>query len=385
MYIRERGLPVGTKEWLTLMDALDQGLARESQTSFYFVARSICCRSEQDFDLFDQAFLEYFENMTFPEEIKDEFFDWLKTHREKSPIPQDIRDKLNELDLDSLRELFEKRLEEQKEQHNGGNRWIGTGGTSPFGHSGYHPSGIRVGGSSLNRKAMQIAAKRSFKNLRKDIILDTRQFGLALKKLHHWSRDQSRLELDLDGTIDRTAANAGDIELVFKGERKNNIKLLLLMDVGGSMTYHSQVCESLFTATHKAIHFKEMKFYYFHNCPYETLYSDIEMGQAEPTEKIMKELDSSWFVMIVGDAAMSPYELTEVGGAIDYYHHNPIPGIEWLRRIKDHFPKSIWLNPEPTQMWRIPSTMLIRKVFTEMFPMTLNGLDEAISTLKKSH
>lgn len=378
--LRSRGLKVGTTEWLTLMEALVRGHGDESLDKFYYLARAICCRSELDYDLYDQCFLECFEGVSFPEQLKDEFFQWLQEPKPPRLLTEDQKKMLEALDLKQVRDLFQQRLKEQKERHDGGSKWVGTGGTSPFGHGGYNPAGIRVGGPGQHSRAIQIAAKRKYANFRNDIIIDTRQMGLALKRLRQWGREGIHEELDIDATIRATGKNAGDIQLVFKPERRNTVKLLLLLDVGGSMTYHTQVCESLFSAAFNSGHFKQVRYFYFHNCPYEHLYTNMELEESVATQDVLKDLDDSWFVFVVGDAAMSPYELTEVGGAIDYYHHNAEPGIVWIKRIKDHFNKSVWLNPEPRSYWQIPSNMLIRKVFPEMFPLTMRGLDDAIKT-----
>ncbi|WP_207912297.1 VWA domain-containing protein [Pseudobacteriovorax antillogorgiicola] len=327
--------------------------------------------------------MEFFHDVEVTQSIKDDFYEWLKEAKPPRHLTEEQKAMMEALNLKEVRDLFEQRLKEQQERHDGGNRWIGTGGASPFGHGGFNPAGIRVGGPGKHGMAMQIAARRQFKNFRKDLVLDTRQIGLALKKLRQWGREGSREELDIEATIDATGKNAGEIELIFKPERRNTVKLLLLMDVGGSMTYHSRVCELLFSAAFNSAHFKQFKHYYFHNCPYETLYSDIEMEEGSQTLDVLRELDDSWFVFVVGDAAMSPYELTEVGGAIDYYHQNTEPGILWVKRIKDHFPRSVWLNPEPRSYWQIPSNMIVRKVFPEMFPMTIEGIEEAIAELKR--
>lgn len=382
-HLRARGLKVSTTEWMTLMKALARGHADESMSKFYYLCRSICCGTEADFDLFDQCYLEHFQGAEVPQDIKDEFMDWLQEAKPPRHLTDEQKKLMEALNLKEVRELFEQRLKEQKERHDGGNKWIGTGGTSAFGHGGYNPAGIRVGGPGQHGMAMQIAAKREFRNFRKDRIIDTRQIAIALTKLREWGREGSREELDIDASIEKTSKNAGDIELVFKPERRNTVKLLLLMDVGGSMTYHSKLCETLFSAAYSTGHFKELRHYYFHNCPYETLYSDIELETSIATKDMFHKLDSSWFVFVIGDAAMSPYELTEVGGAIDYYHHNPEPGLLWIQRIKEHFPKSVWLNPEPRHFWQIHSNMLIRRVFPQMFPMSIEGIDEAIKDMKK--
>jgi hypothetical protein len=383
-HLRGRGFKVGLTEWLTLMEALKKGHVDTSLDHFYRLCRAICARSEADFDLFDQCFLEYFADAAVSQEIKDDVWEWLKSQPDMPrSLTEEEKAQLKAMSLDETRRQFEERLAEQTERHDGGNRWVGTGGTSPFGHSGYHPAGIRVGGESQHNRAIQIAGKRQFRAFRKDITLDTRQLGLALKKLREWQPEGARDELDLDATIDATGRNAGDIELIFRRPRKNAAKLLLLMDIGGSMTYHSHICERLFAAVSKINHFKEFRPLYFHNCPYESLYLDEEFTKALPTADALQKFDSSWYCFIIGDAAMSPYELTEVGGAIDYDHHNEEPGLAWLQRLRAHFRRMVWLNPEPRPYWEIPSNQLIRRVIPNMFPLTIAGLEEAISTLKQ--
>ena len=230
---------------------------------------------------------------------------------------------------------------------------------------------------------MQVATARRFRNLRSDLTLDVRQIGVALKQLRRLARAGRPDQLDLEETIDTTARNAGDIELVFRAHRKNTVKLLLLMDVGGSMTPYARLCERLFSAAHAATHFKAFKSYYFHNCPYDTLYTDMSRYEGLPTTEVLRDLDRQWFCVIVGDAAMSPYELTAPGGAVDYFQNNKDPGIAWLHRIRKRFPRSIWLNPEPERYWYITSTALIRNVF-DMFPLTLEGLEHGIGHLRQT-
>jgi uncharacterized protein with von Willebrand factor type A (vWA) domain len=229
---------------------------------------------------------------------------------------------------------------------------------------------------------MQIAQARSFANLRHDRVLDVRQISVGLRKLRRLGRDGRRDELDIDNTIDLTARNAGDLELVFRPERKNTVKLLLLIDVGGSMTPYTRLTERLFSAAHQASHFKAFKHYYFHNCPYETLYTDMARREGEPTLDVLEKLDSTWCCIVVGDASMHPYELSVAGGAIDYFHHNDEAGLAWLGRIRERFPRSVWLNPEPAQYWYVHSIQMIQDVF-DMFPFTIEGLDDALNQLTK--
>ena len=380
--LRAQGLKITSHEWLTLYQAIARGHAGESLSRFYYLTRAICCRTEWDFDLFDRCFAEFFEGVSPSESLSEDFEQWLKNAKPPRPLTGEEQKALETLSLEELRQQFEERMKQQKDRHDGGNRWIGTGGTSPFGHGGYHPSGIRVGGEGQHQHALQVASRRDFSNLRKDIVIDTRQIGLALRKLRLWVREGHPDELDLDGTIEATGRNAGDIQLVFRPERKNHMKLLLLMDVGGSMTYHARLCEQLFSAAHQAAHFKKFEPLYFHNCPYEYLFRDIAHREKILTKDLLATYDASWMLIMVGDAAMSPFELTEVGGSVDYYHRNDEPGLEWIQRLKKHFPSSVWLNPEPKEAWMRPSNQLIRSVFPDMFPLTLDGLDDAIDRLK---
>jgi len=385
-HMRDRGLDVSITEWLTLVEALGKGLGHQSLMGFYHLCRSVCVKRESDFDAYDQAFAEYFRGAEVPEsaleEILDDVMSWLQDPVRPPDVSPEMLAQMKHLDLDTLREMFEERLAEQDERHDGGDHWVGTGGTSPFGQGGSNPSGIRIGGSGGGRSAMQVADARQYRNLRSDRVLDVRQIGVALRQLRRLARDGRPDELDLDETIDQTARNAGDIELVFRPERKNRIKLLLLMDVGGSMTPYTRLCEKLFSAAHQATHFKAFESYYFHNCIYGTLYEDMLRGIGDPTDKVLRDLGREWFCILVGDAAMHPYELKASGGSINYFEHNPVAGIDWLKRVADRFPRTVWLNPEPERYWNIESTRMIRHIF-EMFPLTIEGLHEAVDHLRR--
>ncbi len=380
-YMRSRGLKVSLHEWMTLLEAIQKGFAGESLSKFYFLCRSLVVKNEQKFDLYDQCFAEFFKGIEAPADLSDDVLKWLENPVAPKKLSQEQMDMLKRFDLEKLKEMFEERLKEQHERHDGGGKWVGTGGTSPFGHSGYHPEGIRVGGESRNRSAVQIATARAFRNLRSDIVLDTRETSLALKKLRRLARVGIEEDVDIDETIKATAKNAGDIEIRYSKQRKNTVKLLLLMDVGGSMTYHTKLCEQLFSAAHGISHFKEFRHYYFHNCPYDHLWSDLDRQQKVLTVDVLRNLDESWYLLVVGDAAMSPYELTAKGGCIDYYEHNAEPGYVWLQRIKATIPNAAWLNPEQPNWWNIPSNQIVRKIFPDMFPMTMQGLEDAIDCL----
>ena len=380
-HLRGYGLKVTITEWLALIRALAIGYSRADLHVFYNLARCLMVKREADFDNYDRAFASFFMGVENHFDISDELLEWLSKPELPRELTDEERAKLEALDLDELRERFKELLDEQKERHDGGNRWIGTGGTSPFGHGGEHPTGVRIGGSGGGRSAVQVATGRRFRNLRSDRILDTRQIGLALRRLRKLGKDEGPEELDIDETIDSSARNAGEIDLVFRPPKRNRIKLLLLIDVGGSMDPHTLLCERLFSAAHKANHFKKFEFKFFHNCVYENLYTDISRWKGAPTSRILKRLDHTWSVCLVGDAWMSPYELTHTGGAIDYYHSNQVTGLDWLRKFRDRCPNSIWLNPEPRRIWNAPTIHLIRQVYP-MFELTIDGLTEGIDVLR---
>jgi hypothetical protein len=275
---------------------------------------------------------------------------------------------------------FEKRLQEQTGQHDGGHKWIGRGGSSPFGHSGYHPAGIRVGGESQGRHAVKIAAERRFRNYRSDLTLDVRQIKMALKGLRQLTRIGLEDELDVDETIEATAENAGEIELVWQRRRKNAVKVLLLMDVGGSMEPFALLCSQLFSAANSSSHFKDFRYYYFHNCIYENVYQDIERQETLSTDHLLRTLEPDYKVLLVGDARMGPWELTARYGAINYYQPNDIPGAVWLKRFADHFTHRVWLNPDEERYWAHPTVQFIQRLFP-MYPLSLDGLGQAVRKL----
>ncbi len=379
--LREYKVPVTVTEWLTFMEALSQGLAYSDVNSFYSLARSLLVKDVAYYDAFDQVFLYFFKDADISLQLKDDILDWLSDPLPLPQLSEEERKLLESMDFDSLRDLFEQRLKEQDERHDGGNRWIGTGGTSPFGHGGVNPAGVRVGGEGGNHMAVQVAHDRRFRNYRQDQILDVRQMKVALKKLRVLERVGAADELDLDGSISETCKNGGELELLFRPERKNRMKLLLLMDAGGSMDPYARLVNRLFSAASQINHFKEFKFYYFHNCIYESVFEDIYMDERVPTGKLFNDLDANWRVIIVGDAAMSPYELSARHGAIYYYHYNEIPGIVWLKRVSDHFRKIVWLNPIPRHNWWSQSIHTIMRIFP-MYPLTVGGIDEAVQTLR---
>lgn len=378
--LRRQKVPVSLTEWMLLMRALSQGYAHTSLQRFYTLARAILVKDVGYYDAYDLAFQEAFRGIETPEEILAEVLDWLQNPQTLEALTPEQLALLSRLDLETLRQLLAQRLQEQHERHDGGNRMIGTGGTSPFGHNGQHPSGIRLGGTGGQRSAIQIAEERQFENYRNDRTLDTRQIQVALKKLRHLRRIGLEDELDLEETIDETCKNGGEIELIFRPPRQNNAKVLVLMDAGGSMMPYATLVERLFSAAHKATHFKDFQHYYFHNCIYEQMYTDMRLNAKMTTASMLHTLAPDYKVILVGDAYMAPEELLAPGGAIYYYHNNDTPGIEWLRRVQQHFHACIWLNPMPERHWNRPSIALVREVFP-MYELTLDGLDHGIKQL----
>jgi len=386
-YLRER-LPVSITEFLTLLDALDKGLIR-NMVDFYYISKAILCKNEHQFDIFDIAFANFFKDaaLKFPDEIKQQVWDWLEKKIDLSELPQEYLDYINEyFDLEELQKSFEELLKKQDEEHNFGHHWIGMQGFSRFGHSGKNPMGMKVGGSAGLRMAIQIAKKRIFQDYRKDVVLDTRQIKVALKRLRKLEEIGKRDELNIDKTIDITAKNGGDIELVFEKRRKNNVKLILLMDVGGSMTPYAHLVNLLFSAANNMSHWKDFKYYYFHNCIYEMLYFNAKRLPEEAIEfdEFLKKYDKSYKVVIVGDAAMASWELTEKYGSIYYYHRNELPGIYYIKQLALHFKNNIvWLNPELIRPEWAPWTRKVISSIIPMFDLTIEGIEKAMDYLRK--
>ena len=377
--LREKKVPVSITEWMTLMEALAKGYISNLE-EFYYLARAILVKSEGHYDHYDAAFQQYFKGIETPAEISEQILEWLKDSTNRKTLTEEERAMFDKMDLDELIREFEKRLAEQTEQHDGGNRWIGRGGTSPFGHSGYHPAGIRVGGESGGRHAIQIAQERRFQNYRSDLTLDIRQIKMALRALRQLNRIGPEDELDLKETIDASCKNAGELEFVWRQSRRNAVKVLLLMDVGGSMTPFAWLCSRLFSAAHSSSHFKDFKYLYFHNCIYDGLYLDVARKEAVSTDLLLRVLESDYKVILVGDARMATEELTQRYGAINYYEQNDTPGLIWLKRIADHFDHCIWLNPEAPNYWSHPTVIMIGKLFP-MYQLTMDGLREGIKKL----
>jgi len=376
---------------MTLIQALDKGLIR-NMVEFYYISRALLCKHEHHFDVYDIAFANFFKdaNLKFPDEIKQQIWDWLNKKLDLEDLmnlPFKLEDILEHFSLEELQAHFEDLLKKQDEEHNFGNQWIGMRGTSPFGHSGENPKGIRVGGASGNRSAVQIAEKRVFKNYRKDIVLDTRQIKVALKRLRKLDEIGKRDELNLDKTIERTTKNGGDIELIFDKKRKNNVKIILLMDVGGTMDPYVHVVNLLFSAANNMSHWKDFKYYYFHNCIYELLYFNAQRNPDEAIafEDFIKKYNKDYRVVIVGDAAMASWELTERYGSIYYYHRNEMPGIYYIRELANHFKNNvIWLNPEIIRYEWLPWTRKIISSIIPMYNLTIEGIEEAMDFLRTS-
>lgn len=382
--LRAQKLNIGLNEWLTLLSALEKGLHQSSLSGFYYLAKSLLIHSEIHFDAYDRAFAKVFAGIESDAlEISDQLNQWLKDPKRLTYLSEEERQALKNLNLDELKESFYQRLKEQNERHDGGNRWFGTGGTSPFGHGGYHPTGMRIGGPGGGRSAAQVAALRRYQAYRQDLILDVRQIKVALRKLRELRRHGRKDELALDETIDQTCKNAGELELIWRGRRRNNVKVLLLMDIGGSMNPHAQVVSQLFSAACQTKHFRDFHAYYFHNCIYDRLYHDAYFRQSTMLDDIFRKYGSHYKVILVGDAMMHPMELFEMGGAIDWWNENYTPGYVYMQRLSEHFERCIWLNPESPRYWGQVTVSAIRDLF-DMFPMTLEGLDAAIAFLTKA-
>jgi uncharacterized protein len=382
--LRRCGVPVGLQEWTTLMRALNLGLHRSSLRAFYDLARSVLVHSEARFDAYDQAFARTFSGVEGDAlEITAELERWLSDPSRLAELSEEDRAALRALDLPALRRQLEERLREQRERHDGGNRWVGTGGTSPFGQGGFHPSGVRIGGVGGGRSAAQVAALRRYRAYRSDLVLDVRQIQVALRKLRDLRRVGRPDELDLDGTVDRTCRNAGELELIWRASRRNRARVLLLMDVGGSMDPHALVVGRLFSAALAARHFQELRCYYFHNCVYHMVYKDAWFREGITVQQLLRTLGPHYKLILVGDALMHPMELLDAEGSLDYWHRNTAAGITWLRQLARHFERAVWLNPEPPAHWAHVTVRAIRELFP-MYPLTVAGLDEAVVALVKA-
>jgi len=377
--LRRRKVPVATQEWLALARALELGLHESSLDGFYRVVFTVVVKVVVHYDAFDQAFVAVFHGVA-EEALKltAELEQWLANPQHLDALDEETKRALQELDIDELRALYEQRLKEQKEKHNGGNRWIGTGGTSPFGNSGVHPTGMRVLGSGA-RSAMQVAGERHFRDYRSDMVLDVRRIDVALRLLRDLGRDGADDELDLDATVHETARNVGELEVVLRPPRRNRMKVVLLMDVGGSMDPHAELVSRLFTAASRAGRFARFRSYYFHNCIYGHVYEDAGFRKPVAVADLLHRSSREERLVLVGDAAMHPAELLQAGG-FHATQHQRLPGVEWMRLIRDHFRKHAWINPEPEAYWGMQTVKVLRELFP-MFPFTEQGLARLVRHL----
>lgn len=383
--LRAAKIPVTTREYLTLLEALDKGVIEPDIGHFYAVSRAALVKDEKAFDKFDKVFAHVFKGVeTLGDLFEDEAIpdDWLMAMMQKLLTEEEMA-AMQALPFEELMETLKKRLAEQEERHEGGSKWIGTGGTSPFGHGGYNPAGVRIGGPGQHKRAAKVWEKRRYKDLDGDRELGTRNLKVALRRLRKFARDGAQDELDLDNTIDGTARQ-GWLDVVMRPERRNAIKVLALFDVGGSMDPYVKLCEELFSASRST--FKNLEYFYFHNCPYEGVWRSNLRRRAEtvPTLDLIHKYPHDWKVIIVGDAAMAPYEVTHPGGSVEGW--NEESGAVWIKRLVATWPNLIWLNPQPEEWWEYSySTKLVQELIgaQRMFPLTLEGVDEAIKELAR--
>lgn len=381
--LRKAGVPVSVTEHLALMGAMKAGAAQFSTEDFYYLARASLVKDERYFDRFDQQFGLYFKALE-PEEgapegdIPDA---WLKALAEKLLTPEEMAQVEALGGLDKLMDTLRQRLAEQQGRHEGGSKWIGTGGTSPFGNSGYNPQGVRIGGESRHRRAAKVWEKREFKDLDDGVELNTRSLKLALRKLRRFARQGAATQLDMDGTVRATANNAGLLDLKLTPERRNAVKVLLFLDVGGSMDDHVKATSELFSAARSE--FKHLEHFYFHNCVYDQVWRANGAAGRVSTLEVMRTYGPDYRLIFVGDASMGPWELDRAGGAVDFW--NAEPGAVWLKRLTGHYRRAAWLNPTPQKQWGYTQTIesISSLLGGRMFPLTLAGLDGMIGELKR--
>jgi len=381
--LRALKVPVSLTEWLTLLEGLSMGLHNQSLEDFYYLSRSLLVKDVAYYDAFDQAFAFCFKDTPLPENLatRDKIMEWLQGQAAQLQLSPEEIDKMKSLGLDELLRELEKRLREQDEAHNGGRKWIGTGGTSPFGMNGFNPMGISFAAERGGGRAALQAFARRYRNLRNDLTLDVRQIGVALRRLRDLQDSGAEETLDLGATIDKTCRNAGEIDLVFGRERENNVRLLLVMDSGGSMEPFRALSERLFSAANKLNHFKDFRAFYFHNCVYEKLYTDLETDEFVPTAEVLREYGKTYRLIVVGDAAMAPYEMFYHSGTLDHIHAERTTGIDWLQQIAETFPQRVWMNPLPENSWLHYETVPTVGGLFPMFPLTLDGLGRAVRHL----
>ena len=386
--LRAAKLPVSVKEFLMLLEAMQANVVGPqsdacSMDDFYYLSRTALIKDEKHFDKFDKAFGAYFKGVEMLTDFAaDVPMEWLKKILENELTPEQ-KAAIEKMGWDELMETLKKRLEEQKERHEGGSKWIGTGGTSPFGNSGYNPQGIRIGGKGGNKSAVKVWDQRSYQDYDDSIELGTRNIKVALRRLRRFAREGAEDEFDLDNTIRSTAANAGYLDIKMRPERHNNVKLLLLMDVGGTMDEHVSRVEELFSAVKGE--FKHLEFFYFHNCVYDFLWKNNRRRFAEKfdTWDVIRKYNKDHKLVFVGDATMSPYEILQPGGSVEY--NNEEAGAEWIQRLTHAYPKFAWINPEPLGVWqyRQSTNIIHQRINNRMFPLTLKGLEDAMRMLSK--
>lgn len=383
--LRDAGIPVTTRELLDLFEGLKQHLVFADSETFYYFSRTCLVKDEKYFDRFDRAFSAHFKELETLDAVIEAIIpdDWLRNEFLKS-LSDEEKAKIESLGgLEKLIEEFKKRLEEQKERHEGGNKWIGTGGTSPFGQQGYNPEGVRVGPNGGQKKALKVWDRRDFKNLDDDVQLGTRNIKMALRRLRKFARQGAADELDLDDTIRSTARNAGLLDIKLVPERHNAVKVLIFFDVGGSMDPHIRTCEELFSAARTE--FKHLEYFYFHNFIYESVWRNNIRRHNERTSlmDVMHKYSHDYKVIFVGDAAMSPYEIVSPGGSVE--HWNEESGEVWMRRLRQTYEKMIWINPTPQAEWEYTQSTAMTHQLVEghMYPLTLKGLEEGMSYLSK--
>ena len=382
--LRAAGIPASLKEHLVLLEALEKDVIRRSPEEFYYLSRATFVKDEGLLDRFDQVFSKVFKGIETSYGVQEEDIplDWLKAVAEKY-LSEEEMEKINSLgSWDEIMETLKERLAEQQERHEGGSKWIGTGGTSPYGNSGYNPEGVRIGGEGGQKKAIKVWDKREFQNLDNSKLLGTRNIKVALRRLRKFAREGAAEELDIDRTIDGTAKQ-GWLDIHMRAERHNAVKLLLFLDVGGSMDPFIKLCEELFSAA--TSEFKNLEFFYFHNCPYEGVWKDNRRRFSERTNTwdILHKYGHDYKLIFVGDASMSPYEITHPGGSVE--HFNEEAGVTWIHRLTNTYPAAAWLNPVPEKQWGYSqSVKIIRELMNDrMYPLTVDGLSDAMKELTR--
>ena len=382
--LRSAGIPASLKEHLILLEALDAEVIERTPEEFYYLSRAVYVKDEGLLDRFDQVFAKVFRGIatTYGAQGQELPADWLKAIAEKF-LTREEMDAVKALgSWDEIMDTLQKRLAEQEKRHQGGNKWIGTGGTSPFGNGGYNPEGVRIGGESVHKRAVKVWDQREFRNLDNTRELGTRNIKVALRRLRRFAREGAADELDIDGTIAGTARQ-GYLDIVMRAERRNAVKLLLFLDVGGSMDPFVKLCEELFSAA--TSEFKNLEFFYFHNCPYEGVWKDNKRRFAErtPMWDVLHKFGHDYKLVFVGDASMSPYEITHPGGSVE--HFNEESGVAWMQRLTTTYPAAVWLNPVMKEQWGYSQSVgIIRDLMADrMYSLTLGGLDEAMRELTR--